>query len=49
MRMIFRQPEGMGSMGRSGGGIQFEYEGLLIKVDTPNFLFGRSMAIPTRM
>jgi len=35
----FSNPRGWGSMGRSGGGIQFEYEGLLIKVDTPNFLF----------
>ncbi|HBF41117.1 MAG TPA: hypothetical protein DDW19_04935 [Anaerolineaceae bacterium] len=35
----FSNPRGWGSMGRSGGSIQFEYEGLLIKVDTPNFLF----------
>jgi hypothetical protein len=35
----FSNPKGWGTMGRSGGSIQFEYDGLLIKVDTPNFLF----------
>ena len=32
-------PNGWGSMGRSGGEIGFEYEGLTIKVNTPNFMF----------
>ena len=35
----FSKPGGWGTMGRNGGSIQFEYEGLNIKVDTPNFLF----------
>jgi hypothetical protein len=32
-------PNGWGSMGRSGGEIAFEYQGLTIKVNTPNFMF----------
>jgi hypothetical protein len=32
-------PNGWGTMGRSGGEIAFEYEGLTIKVNTPNFMF----------
>jgi len=32
-------PNGWGTMGRSGGEIGFEYEGLTIKVNTPNFMF----------
>ncbi len=32
-------PNGWGTMGRSGGNIGFEYEGLTITVDTPNFMF----------
>ncbi|KAF0111635.1 MAG: Uncharacterized protein FD147_816 [Chloroflexi bacterium] len=32
-------PNGWGTMGRAGGEIGFEFEGLTIKVNTPNFLF----------
>lgn len=32
-------PNGWGSMGRTGGEIAFEYQGLTIKVNTPNFMF----------
>lgn len=32
-------PNGWGTMGRTGGEIGFEYEGLTITVDTPNFMF----------
>lgn len=32
-------PNGWGTMGRSGGDIGFEYEGLTITVNTPNFMF----------
>lgn len=32
-------PNGWGTMGRSGGEIGFEFEGLTIKVNTPNFMF----------
>jgi hypothetical protein len=32
-------PNGWGTMGRTGGEIAFEYEGLTIKVNTPNFMF----------
>lgn len=32
-------PNGWGTMGRSGGEIGFEYQGLTIKVNTPNFMF----------
>ena len=35
----FSAPQGWGQMGRGGGSIQFEYQGLLIKVDTPNYFF----------
>lgn len=32
-------PNGWGTMGRSGGEIGFDYEGLTITVNTPNFMF----------
>ena len=32
-------PNGWGTMGRTGGEIGFEYEGLTITVNTPNFMF----------
>jgi len=32
-------PNGWGTMGRTGGEIGFEYEGLTIQVNTPNFMF----------
>jgi hypothetical protein len=32
-------PNGWGTMGRSGGEIGFEFEGLTILVNTPNFMF----------
>jgi len=32
-------PNGWGTMGRTGGEIGFEYQGLTIKVNTPNFMF----------
>jgi len=34
-----KTPNGWGTMGRSGGEIGFEYEGLTIKVNTPHFMF----------
>ena len=35
----FTNPQGWGTMGRSGGSVAFNYDGLEIKVDTPNSLF----------
>jgi hypothetical protein len=32
-------PNGWGTMGREGGEIGFEYQGLTIKVNMPNYLF----------
>jgi hypothetical protein len=34
-----KTPNGWGTMGRTGGEIGFEYEGLTIKVNTANFMF----------
>jgi len=34
-----KTPNGWGTMGRTGGEIGFEFEGLTIKVNTPNFMF----------
>jgi hypothetical protein len=33
-----KSPKGWGTMGRAGGEVGFEYEGLTIKVNVPNFL-----------
>lgn len=35
----FSNPQGWGTQGRTGGSVDFVYEGMKITVDTPNYLF----------
>lgn len=35
----FSDPKGWGTLGRSGGSVEFNYEGMMLTVNTPNTLF----------